>query len=220
MHHPANLLRAALLVAAVALVSACGAKTDPDGPPEALGDFRLGYTIVVAKNAQMVPPSREATPEEWERVLTEELDRRFRSYEGDRTYHFGINVDGYALALPGVPVLLAPKSILVVSANVWDDAAGKKLNAEVAQLAVMEEISGDTLIGTGYTRDKDEQMRSLARNMAIRIERWLIENREDWFGHDPETPMPDAAASSAVAPAAATDPVVRTGPDPEGPTAN
>jgi hypothetical protein len=33
--------------------------------------------------------------------MTAEIDRRFGSYEGDKLYHIGINVDGYALGASG-----------------------------------------------------------------------------------------------------------------------
>jgi hypothetical protein len=74
-----------------------------------MGDFRLAHNIVVAENMQQVPPSRNATPEEWQEIITSEIDRRFGGYEGDRLYHIGINVDGYALAPPGIPIVLNPR---------------------------------------------------------------------------------------------------------------
>jgi len=193
MHRFLRLIRPALLLTAGLYVSACATRNDALGPPADLGDFRLGYDIVVAKNAEMVPPSRKATPEQWQAILTEELDRRFRRYDGEKLYHFGVNVDGYALALPGIPVVAAPKSILVASANVWDDAAGKKLNAEPKQITVWETVSGDSLVGTGLTMSKEEQMRDLAINLAGQIENWLLENREAWFGY-----TPGAAAAGAM----------------------
>ncbi|TCO70004.1 hypothetical protein [Rhodovulum euryhalinum] len=202
MHRAASVLRSVLLIGGLAILSACAAKDPLDAPPEPMGDFRLGYTIVVADNAKLVPPSRSATADEWETVLKEALERRFSRYEGEKLYHFGINVDGYALAVPGVPVIAAPKSILVISANVWDDAARKKLNAEAEQMSIFEGMSGETVVGTGYTRSKDEQMRVLATNAALRIERWMIENREAWFGYDPA-----AAPPAPVEPAAAPAPV-------------
>ena len=95
-----------------------------------MGDFRLSHNIVVAENMQQVPPSRNATPEEWQEIITSEIDRRFGDYEGERLYHIGINVDGYALAPPGIPIVLNPRSVLVLSVNVWDDALGEKLHEE------------------------------------------------------------------------------------------
>lgn len=221
MAHIRTIVRPVALCAALAGLAGCAAGgRDLDQPPEPLGDFRLGYAIVVDKNAQMVPPSRRAVPGEWEAALKKALEDRFSRYDGDKIYHLGINVDGYALAVPGIPVVLAPKSILVVSANVWDDAAGKKLHEKPEQLNVFEELSGDTVVGTGLTRTKQEQMQSLAENMAKRIETWLVRNREDWFAFDagavqatPEAPLeiapqpdvgqqpPEAAAAPDASPA-------------------
>ena len=84
------------------------------------------------------PSARDATAEEWTTILTSEIDRRFGEYDGDRLYHIGIAIDGYALAPPGVPLVLNPRSILVLSVNVWDDAAGVKLHEEPEQILVME----------------------------------------------------------------------------------
>ncbi|GAA0299424.1 hypothetical protein [Rhodovulum strictum] len=195
MFRAVSVLRATLLIGALAVLAACAAKDPLDSAPEPLGDFRLGYTIVVADNAKLVPPSRSATAEEWQAALKQALERRFSRYEGDRLYHFGINVDGYALAVPGVPVVAAPKSALVLSANLWDDAAKKKLNAEAEQLTIFEGMSGETVVGSGLTRTKEQQMQVLAANAAWRIERWLVENREAWFGYDPAAEVPTEAAA-------------------------
>jgi hypothetical protein len=216
MHRLATALRPALLLAGFTMLSACATSNDLDEPPAPLGDFKLGYDIVVAKNAKPVPPSREATPEEWQAILTEEIDKRFRRYDGDRLYHIAVNVDGYSLAYPGIPVVAAPKSILVVSANVWDDGAGKKLNAEAEQIQVFESVSGDTIVGSGLTMSREEQMRNLAANVAKRIELWLVQNRETWFSYDPSAaPVPAVAegAEGMAPPAVSEAPLI----EPEGP---
>ncbi|MBK1637092.1 hypothetical protein [Rhodovulum adriaticum] len=214
--------RAAALCAGLALLAGCApGAADLNDPPEPLGDFRLGYAIVVDKNAKMVPPSREAEPGEWEAALKKALEDRFARYEGDQLYHIAVNVDGYALAVPGVPVVLSPKSILIVSANVWDDAAGKKLHEEAEQLSVFEEFSGDTVVGSGLTRTREEQIQSLAENMAKRIERWLVSNREEWFAYDPATqPAPEPAPATEPAPEEAPEPAEAAGdqPSPAAPT--
>ena len=90
---------------------------DLDEPAADLGPFKLGLNIVVADNMQKVPISREATVEEWETGLKKAVEDRFgpSRYDGDRFYNIGINVDGYALAPPGIPVVAAPKSVVVVS---------------------------------------------------------------------------------------------------------
>lgn len=169
-----------LAVALLLLLAAC-ARNDLADPPVPLGDFALGLNVAVADNVQMVPISRPATPEEWEAAIVKAVDDRFGRYEGTKLYNIGISVDGYALAPPGIPVVAAPKSVLVVTANIWDDAAQKKLNAEGKQFTVFESLSGETVIGTGLTRTKTQQMEALAFNAVKRVEEWLLEHPE-WFG--------------------------------------
>jgi hypothetical protein len=122
-------LRTPALVVGLALLAACG-RSDLEEPPVPLGDFVLGHNIVVAANMQKVPISREATVEEWETEMKEAMADRFGRYEGARIYNVGIAIDGYALAPPGIPVVAAPKSVLVVTANIWDDATQTKLNPD------------------------------------------------------------------------------------------
>lgn len=185
------------LLGLVLILGACAA-TDPleEDLPD-MGDFRLAYNIVVADNMQQVPPSREASGEEWIEVLTAEIDRRFGGYEGDRLYHIAIHVDAYALAPPGIPVVLQPRSILVISANVWDDELQAKLHEEPRQLTIFEGAAAETfLIGSGLARTREEQMQVLARNAARQVQLWMLQNPE-WFSIDE-----DAAAEAEAALAA------------------
>lgn len=182
------ILRRTVLFAAFALLAACG-RNDLEEPPVPLGDFALGLNIIVADNVQKVPISREASVEEWEAVMQEAVAKRFGRYQGSKLYNIGISVDGYALAPPGIPVVAAPKSVLVITANIWDDAAEQKLNAEGKQITVFESLSGETVIGTGLTRNRKEQMEALSYNAVKRVEEWLVDNPE-WFGLPPKTPEP------------------------------
>jgi hypothetical protein len=190
----------------VLLLGAC-ASTDPleEELPD-MGDFRLAYNIVVAENMQQVPPSRNATPEEWIEILTAEIDRRFAGYDGDRLYHIAINIDAYSLAIPGIPILLSPKSILVISANVWDDELQAKLHEEPRQLIIFEGASAQSIIGSGLTRSREEQMQVLARNAARRVQLWMLENPE-WFSIDAETAAANAATLAAEVAAVEGPPV-------------
>ncbi|WP_174549643.1 hypothetical protein [Frigidibacter mobilis] len=189
-----SLPRCLLALAVLTLVSACAAE-DLTAPPEALGNFQLGHTIIVAKNAQVAGPSRTVTSEEWQAALQAEIVKRTGRYDGDKLYHLGINIDAYALAYPGIPLVLSPKSILAVSANVWDDSAQRRINAEPKRITVFEPFSGETLLGSGLTQTKEEQMRNLSEAAARQINDWLVENKA-WF-------TPEAAAARALLPAAA-----------------
>ena len=162
------------------LLAACQ-KNDLAEAPVPLGNFALGLNIVVADNMKKVPISRPATVEEWEAAMIKAVDARFSRYSGTKLYNIGISVDGFALAPPGIPVVAAPKSVLVITANIFDDAAGKKLNVEGAQFTIFESFSGETVIGSGLTRSREKQIEILSYNAAKRVEEWILENPE-WVG--------------------------------------
>lgn len=191
---------APLAFAAVLTACAAGDPLEEDLPD--MGDFRLAHNIVVADNMQQVPPSRNATPDEWEEILMSEIDRRFGAYEGERLYHIGIAVDGYALAPPGIPIVLQPRSVLALSVNIWDDELGVKLHEEPEQILVFEGTSPDTMIvGSGIARTREEQMQVLARNAARRVQLFMLQN-PDWFNIDPDAAAAAAAEVEAIAEAA------------------
>lgn len=171
-------------------------------PPADLGSFRLGHNITVADNMQMVPISRPATAEEWEAAVTKAVADRFGRYEGDRLFHIGVSVDAYALAPPGIPLVVSPKSVLVVTVNVWDDAAQKRLTPKGKQFTIFEKMSGETVVGSGLTQTREKQMEVLSYNAAKAIEGYLLENPE-WVGLPPR---PKAATGPA--------PTVLSGPKP------
>lgn len=164
-------------------LGACSGSSDLDAPPVALGDFSLGHNVAVASKAQKGPFSRNASEEELVNAIKDAVSERFDRYEGDGLYHFGISVEGYVIAAPGVPLVLSPKSILVINLTVWDDAAGKKLNDEVHQITVLESFGSGAIIGSGYTMSKEEQLRQLAQNAVKSVESYLVkQNREaGWF---------------------------------------
>lgn len=183
------------------------ARNDLADAPVPLGDFALGLNIVVTDKTQKVPISREASGEEWQAAMKKAVADRFGRYQGTKLYNIGISVDGYALAPPGIPVVAAPKSILVITANVWDDAAGQKLNAEGKQITVFESLSGETVIGTGITRTKQQQMDALSFNAVKRVEEWFLENPE-WFGLPPiDRPSAADAPTVVSAPTASAEAV-------------
>lgn len=143
---------------------------------EPLGDFKLGFTVVVAKNAEKGPFSRDATTEELEAALKPEIERVFGVYQGERTYHIGLSVDAYALAVPGIPIVASPKSALVVTLNVWDDQKQSKVTEEHKRFTVLEAITPKTLFGSGLTQTKEEQLAALSRLAVQQMHEWLREN--------------------------------------------
>jgi hypothetical protein len=187
-------LRLALLLATAALLAACADGRNLGDERAELGDFRLAHNIVVASNAQMGPFSRTATAEEWEESIRNAVARRFDRYEGTRLYHIAVSVDGYVLAMPGVPLVASPRSALIIGVHLWDDELGRPLNEERKQITVLESLSGETLVSSGLTQSAEQQMQNLSTNAALQIENWLAENAE-WFNTG-------AAAAGAQSPGA------------------
>lgn len=185
-------LRLALALAAAGLLAACADGRNLGTERAELGDFRLAHNIVVASNAQMGPLSREVAAEEWEEAIRTAVARRFDRYEGDRLYHIAVSVDGYVLAVPGVPVVASPRSALIIGVHLWDDELGRPLNEERRQLTILESLSGETLVSSGLTQTAEQQMQNLATNAALAIENWLAENPQ-WFNTRPAASQQSAA---------------------------
>ncbi|MEL6453000.1 MAG: hypothetical protein AAFQ19_17240 [Pseudomonadota bacterium] len=197
------MLRLVMGLVMLAGLAACGGNADLDEAPVPLGDFRLVHNIVIAEKAQRGPLSRPATEEQLVAAVQGAMAQRFGRYDGASRYHFGVSVEGYVLAQPGVPLVLAPKSVLVINLTVWDDAAVKKLNDEPKQITVLETFGTAPLIGTGYTLTAAEQLQQLSENAAKAAERYLVQQRdqEGWFAPDPTAapvaePAPDLAADT------------------------
>jgi hypothetical protein len=189
--------RLAAFLAALALLGACtDAGQIGDEPPEPMGDFLLGHNIVTVNEPAVSPVSRRASDEEWKRVMEKAMDARLGRYDGSSYFHTGISVDGYALAPPGIPLVVAPKSVLIITATVWEDATQTKV-AEPKRFTVFEGLSADTVVGSGLTRSKQEQMDTLAANAAKAVHDWMLANSA-WFG-EAATPAPAPAPAAAPA---------------------
>jgi hypothetical protein len=164
-------------------LSACTNANDLDQAPVDLGAFKLGHNVVVAPKATKGPVSRDASADEWKAALTAAIDERFGRYQGDKLIHFGISVEGFVLAQPGIPIVASPKSVLIINLTAWDDAAGAKLNEAPKQITVLESFSGKSFLGSGLTQSKEQQMQALSRNAAKLIEDFLVKMHaeEGWF---------------------------------------
>ena len=171
---------------AALILGACTNPNDLDEAPAYLGNFNLGHNVVVAPNLTKGPVSREASKEEWIAEMKAAIDERFGRYEGDRLYHLGISVEGYVLAIPGVPIVASPKSALILNVTAWDDATQSKLNEKPEVITVVESVSGQTILGSGLTQSKKKQMHNLSRNAAKLIQNWLVSqnNEHGWFEPD------------------------------------
>ena len=187
---PARLMQSLLMVAGLAVLAACGAG-DLKKPPVPLGDFVMGLNVVVADTAQVPGISRQVTADEWEAAMKQAMVDRFGRYEGSRIYNFGINIDGYVLAPPGVPVVASPRSALIVRVHVFEDATQTQLNPGGKQLTLVEGVSAESFIGSGWTQTKDQQMAKMAYRAALSVQNYLVDNPE-WFGLPPKDPEPAA----------------------------
>ncbi len=167
----------ALLSTLLALTACAVPQKEVTEAPVDLGDFVLGHNIVVAPDLTKGPLSREATKEEWIASVKAAIDARLGRYDGTRLVHLGVNVSGYVLAQPGVPILLAPKSALIITVTAWDDRAGEKFHEEPKMITVLETFTGASIVGSGLTMTAEEQMANLSYNVAKAIEGWLHENR-------------------------------------------
>ena len=181
-------------LASMLALAACSLPADVNEPQVPMGDFRLGHNIVVVDEPTIGPFSRTATDEEWTEELTAAIQQRFGGYEGEKFYNLGIKVEAYALAMPGVPLVFKPKSVLVINLLVWDDATQTRLNAEAKQLTIFEGISGETLISAGLTQNKKKQMVKLSNNAAKAIQDYLLKNPE-WLGLPPLDAVPEGEAA-------------------------
>jgi hypothetical protein len=173
-----------LALAAALTLSACASGKKLGDERVELGDFRLGHAVAVADNATIGPASRKAEPGAWEESLTAEIKRRFGRYDGDTLYHVAVAVQGYVLAIPGIPLVAAPKSILILGVTIWDDAAQKKLNDKPHRITVLESLSGETAISSGLTQSAEQQMQNLSENAIAAVERWMA-TQTDWFQPKP-----------------------------------
>ncbi|WP_456389107.1 hypothetical protein [Profundibacter sp.] len=183
--------RMTVTICVLGLLGACTAKDDLSEPPMPMGNFKLGHNIIVADKAQKGPLSRDASEDEWEAALKSAMATRFGRYEGDNFFHIGTHVDAYVLAIPGIPLVAAPKSILIITINVWDDATRQKLTAEPKQLTVFEHSEKNTFIlGSGLTNSKAVQIQNLSNNAARMIQRYLLKSPQ-WFGLPPLKIRPD-----------------------------
>ncbi|MBM2577172.1 hypothetical protein JQC91_12765 [Jannaschia sp. Os4] len=178
--------RLGAMLGGAALVAGCSNASDPSIAGTELpgmGDFRLGFNVVVTDKIKRIPPSRPAEPADWERVMKSEVQKRFGVYQGTETFHVALALDGYALAPPGIPVVLTPKSILVATANLWSEREGRKVLGP-EQLSVFEGAES-LLLGTGLIKGADEQMVTLARNMAAKVQRWILREGRDLLDAPP-----------------------------------
>lgn len=174
------------------ILTACSdaLEVDQSTPTFDLGNFSLGHVVPITDGMVKAPISRTIEAEAIQQELTSAIEARLGRYEGNKTYHLGVKVDAYGLGPRGFPVLVAPKSVLVLSVTVWNDSPTTKVNDEPELVVAFESFAGAAILGTGWTRTKEEQLEVLARNAAAKIEELLTENAQ-WFGGKPSAEKMD-----------------------------
>ncbi len=182
--------RTALALTASLALTGCTTDIAPDIFQRGIGDFSLQHLVVVVDDPQKGPMSRSTDDASIEAAVTEAVGTRFRRFEGEGEYSIAVKVVAYALAAKGIPVILAPRSLLAMNVGIYD-ANQQRISGDWKQLVVWEDAGGDQILGTGYTQGAEEQLAELADNAAVEIEKWMREN-EAWFA--------PAAAPEAAAP--------------------
>ena len=174
------------------LLVGCSASTqDFNSKVVPIGNFRLGQ-IVPKAEAELTkgPFSRPSSREDWMDALDLAFNARFSRFEGGSYYHLGITAAGYVLAKPGIPIIGAPKSILIFTVIVLEDHTGKILTEKPHQITVIEQLNGGSFLGSGFTRSQEKQLTDLAQQAARATEDWL--RMQPWFdGPDTIVELPD-----------------------------
>ncbi|MEX0301404.1 MAG: hypothetical protein AB3N24_03170 [Leisingera sp.] len=194
------MIRILSILAAPALLAACG-ETRLDESPEDLGAFQARVTHVYTDKALQWPLSRNADHSEWTAPIKSAIDTRLRRYDGAQQYDVAVTLEGFLLAPPGVPVLLSPRSAVVVNVFIYD-VAEKKFLAKKHQMEIFESTTGGSaLLGSGHVRTKEEQIQGLAINIADKVEEWMAEQHQEqgWFAPRPASEAGSAAAEPAPA---------------------
>jgi len=170
------------LLTSLVLLSACG-ETQLNEAPEDLGDFSMRVSFVYTDKARQWPLSRDAEPSEWNAPIEKALEARLGRYEGAGQYDVAITLEGYLLATGGIPVLVNPKSAAVVNVFVYD-VSTKSYLIKKHQMEIFESTTGESaILGSGYSRTKEEQIDGLALNIVDALEEYMAEQHKEhgWF---------------------------------------
>ncbi len=177
-------MRVVLFAVLTFVLACCSATGDLAGPVEPLGNFKMGLIVPkAAADLQKGPLSRSATAEEWESAMKTAFTARFSRFQGDRAVDIGIVIDGYVLAQVGVPVVAAPKSLVLLRIILVDSETQQVLN-EPHQISAFESFSAGSVVSSGLANSRDEQLTDLANAAARATESWM--RRQPWFS-DGET---------------------------------
>lgn len=168
------------------LIALAACTAVPEAPQEAsMGDFRLGFNVVVVRDALQGPGSQVVDEAALQAALERAVIDRLGAYDGDGLYHMGIRVDAYVLGEPGS----GSDAVLLMAANVWDEATKRNLTAPPLEI-------------TGTVPSRNASLSTLADSAARALEEALRENADVWFAPKPNQPRVvfDRAAQQPSAP--------------------
>lgn len=178
--------RALLVPVALVFLAACANRADLSQPVDPIGDFRLGHNVVLATDVTEGPLSRKATEEELETALRNEIEQRLRRFDGDGLYHIGVRIEAYVLAQPGIPVVLAPRSVMLLAVNIWDNDTRERLNDEPLRITAFEGANtGVPMVPSGLVKSREQQLENLSISAAQELEELLRKNADTWFAGTP-----------------------------------
>lgn len=158
--------------ACLALV-ACDPPPELPSDPPPIGDFRLAHLKVSAQGTEFHEISRIVEESALEESLYNAIQERLGRHKGNKWYHINVAIEGVILAPPGIPVVASLKSVMIIRVQVWDDAQGIALNDPPKEFTIIEPYSSETVVGSGITRDEQEQLTAISRHAAATIEDWL-----------------------------------------------
>ena len=170
------------LFASLLLLVSCS-ETQLDEAPEDLGNFNMRVGFVYTDKALQWPLSRDAEPSEWNEPIERALEARLGRYQGNGKYDVAITLEGFLLATGGIPVLVNPKSAAVVNVFVYNVETQTYL-ARKHQMEIFEDTTGESaLIGSGFSRTKQEQIDGLALKIVDGLEEYMAAQHAEhgWF---------------------------------------
>ena len=187
-----------LLIIMCLLLLACALEDKPIVNP--IGDFRLGHVTVHAGSAETAQWSRRATETQLTDAVRTAVRTRFGPLRGRSWYHVAITLDAYLLPPPGIPVIASPRAGVVARVQIWDDRTRSVLNPRPRTIAANESTNSQTLFGSGYSYDAEDQLDRAARSLALQIEHWLRSEESPLPAHPAQhrTPEPDFPADDVL----------------------
>lgn len=176
------MIRLFALLTSLVFLTACG-ETQLDEAPEDLGDFKMRVGFVYTDKALQWPLSRSAETSEWNEPIERAMEARLGRYNGSGKYDVAVTLEGFLLATGGIPVLINPKSAAVVNVFVYDVSTQTYL-AKEHQMEIFEDTTGESaIIGSGYSRTKEEQIEGLSLRIIDALEEYMAEQHAEhgWF---------------------------------------